>query len=377
LQKVFVTDILKEKFERRGFILKKFFATILVSVAILVAGCKKKVEEVKKISEPVEVEKNISVPKKLATENLIIFSTPEKYSYDNLVSDIEKIKMLCPQVQVKSLGDTFDGRKVFDIVIGDLSCDKQILIFGAMHAREYITTQIVMRQLCDTLDALNGFGGNYKSISTAELLQGVTIHFVPMSNPDGVSISQFGLQGVKNPELRTKISAMSNNLTEWKANAAGVDLNRNFDAGWQEFYGSPSPSSERYKGAFPGSEPEAAALINLVNQYPIKRTISYHTCGALIYWYYKQSGNVLTKSKKFANTISRETGYYLDSDYTAVDAAGFKDWAVYKKGIPSITIETGAETGGIVGVVPVGRFPEMWNRNKNVVYATIYNLKFE
>ena len=370
--------------------MRNLFFVIFMSVTILVAGCTEsdaeenlQVED-KKISaekiqpaEKVEVEKNISTPKKLADENLIIYSTPEKYSYDNLVSDIEKIKILCPQVQVKVLNETLDGRKIFDIVVGDLNCDKQILIFGAMHAREYITTQIVMRQLCNAIDAVNGFGENYNNISTAELLQGVTIHFVPMSNPDGVSISQFGLQGVKNSELRAKVSAMSNNLTEWKANAAGVDLNRNFDAGWQEFGGSPRPSSERFKGAFSGSEPESAALINLINQYPIKRTISYHTCGALIYWYYKQSGNVLTESKKFANTISRETGYYLDSDYTAVDAAGFKDWAVYKKNIPSLTIETGAETGGVVGVVPISRFPEMWNRNKNVVYATIYNLKFE
>ena len=370
--------------------MRKKFLAILILATILISGCgetdakiippeskkisAEKIEE--KISEPVTEEKNISVPKKLAKENLIIFSTPGKYSYDNLVADIETIKKICPQIQVQSLGETFDGREIFDVVVGDLKSDNQILIFGAMHAREYITTQIVMRQLCDAIDAVNGFGGSYNGVSTSELLQGVAVHFVPMSNPDGVSISQFGLQGVKKPELRAKISAMSNNLTEWKANTKGVDLNRNFDAGWQEFYGSPSPSSERYKGAFPGSELESAALINLIQKHNFRRTISYHTCGALIYWYYKQSGAVLAESEKFANAISRETGYYLDSDYTAVDAAGFKDWAVYKKGIPSLTIETGAETGGVVGVVPVSRFPEMWRRNKNVVYATIYNLKF-
>ena len=86
----------------------------------------------------------------------------------------------------------------------------------------------------------------------------------------------------------------------------------------------------------------------------------------------------MEESKKFAQKISSETGYYLDSDYTAVDAAGFKDWAVYKMGIPSITIETGAENGAsVVGVVPISRFNNIWQRNKNVVYATVYNLKYE
>lgn len=154
-------------------------------------------------------------------------------------------------------------------------------------------------------------------------------------------------------------------------------MNRNFDAGWYEFAGSPAPSSERYKGTYPGSEPEAAALIRLTQDYQLKRAISYHTCGALIYWYYKQSGSVLEESKKFAQAISRTTGYYLDDDYTAIDAAGYKDWAVYKLGVPSITIECGAESGDYVNPVPQYRFNEIWARNKDVVLATAYNLKFE
>ena len=87
---------------------------------------------------------------------------------------------------------------------------------------------------------------------------------------------------------------------------------------------------------------------------------------------------MLSKSKKFAQTISDETGYYLDDDYTAVDAAGYKDWAVYKMGIPSLTIEVGAEEGSsIVNPVPIERFGRIWTRNKNVIFATIYNLKYE
>ena len=325
------------------------------------------------------VQNNSATVSKIPRQDLIIYSTPAKYSYENLLQDIKTLENNFPaQVQVVELCDTPDGRKVIDVILGDINGDKQILIFGAMHAREYITVQTVMRQLCEIVDAINGYGGTYQGIPVAELLQGVTIHFVPNDNPDGVAISQFGLSGINNSAIRQQVSAIGGNLQEWKANARGVDLNRNFDAGWQEFYGSPAPSSERYKGTSPGSEPEAAALIKLVQDYPIKRTISYHTCGDLIYWYYKQQGAVLEESKKFAQRISSETGYYLDSDYTAIDAAGFKDWAVYKMGIPSITIETGAENGAsIVGVVPISRFNNIWQRNKNVVYATVYNLKYE
>ena len=193
-------------------------------------------------------------------------------------------------------------------------------------------------------------------------------------------ISQFGLDGIHHADIRQNITQMNNlkGYTKWKANANGVDLNRNFDAGWTEFVGFDKPSSERYKGAYPGCEAESAAFIELTKKYHIKRSISYHTCGASIYWYYKQEGNVLENSRQFAKRISDETGYPLDSDYTAVDAAGFKDWAVYKMGIPSVTIETGAENGSsVMDPVPIDRFGTIWKHNKNVVYAAIYNLKYD
>ena len=313
-------------------------------------------------------------------QNLIVYTIPVRYTYDDFVQDMVCLeKLYGDRIICKKLCDTVDNRGVYDIIVGDPNSDKQILIFGAMHAREYITSQVIMRQLCDSIDALNGYGGEYNGIRTKELLQDVAIHFVPMSNPDGISISQFGLNGIMRDTVRQSVSAMvGSDYEQWKSNANGVDLNRNFDAGWDEYIGRKIPSAERYKGAFPGSEPESEALIQLVKKYNIKRTISYHTCGDLIYWYYKQSGDVLEASRLFAQRISDETRYPLDSDCTAVDAAGFKDWAVYKMGIPSLTIEVGSEDGySVENPVPVDRFGRIWERNRNVVYATVYNLKYE
>lgn len=317
----------------------------------------------------------------ISRQNFVINSTPRKYTYDNLVQDIEKIQDIYgSMIQVQRLCNTIDDRIVYDVVLGDPSGENQILIFGAMHAREYITSQVVMRQLCATIDALNGYGvKEYKGIPIKELLKDVTIHFIPMSNPDGVAISQFGLAGIRSEMVQNKIKSMNvYDYEQWKSNAAGVDLNRNFDADWDSYVGTSKPSSERYKGISPGSEVESSALIRLTQNCNIKRTISYHTCGAVIYWYYKQSGDLLEESRKFASDVSNETGYYLDADYSALDPAGYKDWAVYKMHIPSLTIEVGDENGyWNANPVPIECFNEIWNRNKNVVYATVYNLKYE
>lgn len=318
-----------------------------------------------------------SAQKKFSRDGLIVYSEPEKYSYENFLHDMQILCENYPtQVQSVKLCDTPDGRAVYDIILGDPNGANQILIFGAMHAREYITAQVVMRQLCETLAALNGEKFSYRGVDAAEIFSGVTIHFVPNSNPDGVAISQFGLNAINNPTIRQQVAMIGGDLVQWKANARGVDLNRNFDAGWQEFRGSAYPSAERFKGDYPGSEPEAAALIRLTQDYHIKRAISYHTVGALIYWYYKQSGIALEESEKFAQEISRTTGYPLDDNYTAVDAAGYKDWAVYKLGVPAITIECGAESGYYDNPVPQRYFSGIWQRNRDVVLATAYNLKF-
>lgn len=316
---------------------------------------------------------------KIEALNLIINTIPKKYTYENFVYDIERLQAVYSDIiKTVKLCDTIDGRAVYDIILGNPQGEDQILIFAAMHAREYITSQIVMRQLCDCIDATNGDDKEYKGISTKELLDNVTIHFIPMSNPDGVAISQMGLDGLKNEELRKYVSSIAvGDYEQWKANANGVDLNRNFDAGWNEFVGSTKPSPDRYKGEYPGSEPESAALITLTENYNFRRTISYHTCGALIYWYYKQEGDILEESSDFAQEISMETGYTLDANYTAVDDAGYKDWAVYKMNIPSLTIEVGNEQGkGIINPVPIDCFDVIWQRNKDVAYATVYNLKF-
>lgn len=359
----------------------KSIICIIIMITLLV-GCSANdfltVQKAK--SEATEVSEDVphnELPK-IETQNLIINSSWDLYTYDSLEYDIKKLQEQYGNVlQIVKLCDTADGRAVYDVVLGDINGENQILIFGAMHAREYITSCVVMKQLCDCIDAVNGYGGEYNGIATKELLSGATIHFVPMSNPDGVTISQVGLDGLKNDKVKEYVRCISNgNYVQWKSNANGVDLNRNFDAGWNEFTGSGKPSSERYKGTAPGSELESAALINLTEKYKFKRTISYHTCGALIYWYYKQDGAVFEQSRDFADAISDETGYVLDSDYTSVDAAGYKDWAIYKKGIPSITIEVGNENGGgIVNPVPTSSFDAIWQRNKNVVYATICNMR--
>lgn len=60
----------------------------------------------------------------------------------------------------------------------------------------------------------------------------------------------------------------------------------------------------------------------------------------------------------------------MDADYEALDPAGYKDWAISKEGIPSLTIEVGRDTSP----VPWEQFGEIWEKNKFVFEETLLDL---
>lgn len=128
----------------------------------------------------------------------------------------------------------------------------------------------------------------------------------------------------------------------WKSNAEGIDVNRNFDALWESYYdGVQKPASEHYKGPSAGCTLEAKTLIQLTLKEKFDRTISYHSSGAVIYWSFGQRGELAKKTQSFAKRISAVTGYTPDANYEELDPAGYKDWALLKQHIPSLTIEIG------------------------------------
>jgi activator of 2-hydroxyglutaryl-CoA dehydratase len=60
---------------------------------------------------------------------------------------------------------------------------------------------------------------------------------------------------------------------------------------------------------------------------------------------------------------SRCTGYKTIRDAAEMDGSGYKDWAIQKKRIPSLTIEVGKGQNP----VPHAQLPGIWEQNKNLI----------
>lgn len=301
----------------------------------------------------------------------------EKYTYDQMSQDIQELaSRYSSLMKVNTIGTTLDGRNLYEVVVGNINAEKHVLIHGGIHAREYMTPLLIMKQLEYGL-AFYGTA-SYEGRLLSDLFNKTAIHYVPMVNPDGVTISQSGIGGIRSEELRRTIqqcyqndlaqgrtsAALERYLNYWKANGRGVDLNQNFPADWDEVTSTDMPSYATYKGAAPLSEPESQALANLIQSRNWTATISYHSMGNIIYWDYP-GNTVSAQSQELANAVSAKTGYRLAG---SSGHGGFKDWLQIKENpIPSLTIEVGS----VSCPMPVTEFTDVWNKNQEVWAAVL------
>ena len=315
-------------------------------------------------------------------EGDIVATDSALYTYDMVMRDIYFLKQRYPDLcEIIKLGTTADGRDIIDVAVGSKTASKDVIIQYSMHAREYINTLLGMKQLEELLKGMQG-GAEYNGIPYSTILQDVRLHIIPLMNPDGVTISQLGFDGINSETIRAdlnKIWATDNeagrgdvNLaaytSTWKANALGVDLNRNYDTLWEDagVGGTTEPSSARYPGPFAHSENETIALLALEEAVNCSAQIAYHSEGDLIFWNYGVEGDLYAKDEQLAQVVAATTGYPLESTVTSNQStSGCSDYFIRELGVPSITIETGT------GDCPIGidQWDGIWSRNAQVLPA--------
>lgn len=268
------------------------------------------------------------------TDRLQVVAPTDTYTYDQMLTDISALQQLYPKKMTAShIGITELGRKIPVIRLGDPNAKHHVLMQGAMHGREHFTAWLLM--------ALTDFA------LSMGYTDGVCYHIIPMSNPDGVCISQSGLLDAMQTKIyETDLMAgytTADSVTyarQWKANAMGIDLNRNFESGWEVSLERADPSSEKHRGSKAFSAVESRALRDYTKAYPFNATISVHSHGSVIYYQYGNKQPVNDLSYSLALAAQAATGY-TPLTYDGITGAGYKDWAMDALGIPSLTLEIG------------------------------------
>lgn len=269
---------------------------------------------------------------------LQVVSPTDTYTYEQMTADMNRLAGLYPEsCSVTVIGKSELDKNIPALLIGDPNAKNHVLLHGSIHGREHMTAWLLMAMsdcwLANNLDCMAD----------------VCYHIIPMVNPDGVTISQSGNLDEIQTEIyrRDRYRKLTTDqkqtyAAQWKANALGVDLNRNFPTGWKSLAGPVSPSSQRYKGSVPFSAAETQALRDYTLSGDFSVTVSYHAFGSVIYYEYGSKQPVNELSQALALAVQQVTGY-TPKGSKDVEGGGYKDWAIDELEIPSLTIEIGCQ----------------------------------
>ena len=243
----------------------------------------------------------------------------DDFGYDTLMARLAGVRDSLWHKE--SIGKSRQGREIF-LWRGGVGA-KKVVYVGAHHGMERLTAGVLADFLLETGEmARRGFA--------PVVFEKATFYVVPMLNPDGVEICRRGGE-----------------FSRWQANAAGVDLNHNYDAGFYAYqkpaaaagYGKPGPT--RYAGPHPESEPETAALCRLLRDLmpALCGVLTLHTQGEEIFCGCETGlAAVCTAIGRRLQTL---TGYKLQKPEGLAAYGGLTDWCVEKLRRPAFTLECG------------------------------------
>lgn len=292
-----------------------------------------------------------------------IVNPTKNVTHPEMEYQLKVFSLLYPEfTELKTIGKSVEGRPIYALRVG--SGKKEILMDASMHAREYMTTNVLM-EMIDQYVYHYIKGSKFASYQVKEVLDQTSIWFVPMMNPDGVTLVQSGLNAVSNKDLVRKING-GPNVARWKANIRGVDLNRNFDATWSSIILTPPynvPAFKNYKGIAPFSEPESQALRDFVLTRPFQSYISYHSSGQIIYWGYDSMANH-NRNYNLVKSVANVTGYSIIPPNPKKPTAASESWFTKVKKMPAMTVEIGQYAGE--GPLSFSQWNDIWRRNQTV-----------
>ena len=263
------------------------------------------------------------------------------YDYAALQRVIREIRQRYPFLRTQIFGKSVCGRCLTALTLG--SGNDCVLFAAAFHGQEWITSYIALKFL-SRLCHMEENNMHWRAKAVSKILMSRRVVIIPTINPDGVNIALHGAESAGSYALCVnKVSGGS--LHDWNANARGVDLNHNFNAGWytlreiERGAGVCSPSPRRYGGAYPESEPETRALTNLTMCENPNRVFAMHSQGEEIYWEY--GGIKPDGAKRLALSLAAESGYKLIKNSGLASHGGYKDWFIKEFCRPGFTLEFG------------------------------------
>ncbi len=260
--------------------------------------------------------------------------------------------------RVRTVGRSVCGRPIRVIEIG--SMHNPALFVGGTHGMEWVSVFVCLRLAQELLRAVEEGRAVY-GVDFRDALRKSGVAILPLLNPDGFELFRSGPASA--PARRRFLARFDpTDFPRWQANAHGVDLNRNFNAGFftakrmAAAIGIHRPAPTRYGGALPFSEPETRAVRRLCSQLRPRALYALHAQGEEIYWRYGDREPF--GASYIANLLGSLCGYTLAAPEVLASHAGLKDWFIKRYNRPGFTIELGLGKNPL----PYACFEPLWEK---------------
>ncbi len=265
------------------------------------------------------------------------------------------------------IGNSVLGRPIRGIVLG--GGEQTVLMTAAIHGQEWMTAFVCLR-LCEEIGEAMQSGRLLSGWDLRRALRGRSVVWIPMVNPDGVEIALRGSTTAR--QFATAVKAAGGDVHgRWQANARGVDLNHNFNAGFEKLQqaerknGIIGFAARQWGGPHPHSEPETVALVRLCERVPFRHVVALHSQGEEIYWQYGQ--NTPSVSHLMASVMAASSGYAVAQPTGLASHGGFKDWFIQTTGKPGFTIELGKGENPL----PIDTFEAVYEKAKEMLIISL------
>lgn len=240
------------------------------------------------------------------------------------------------------------------------------MVIANIHGCEVISSELAVA----VVDAL---AAEPLSAAASALLEAADVTIVPVINPDGRARSLASLVGRKPIRLAPR------------RNARGVDLNRNWPWApgvqdhWSPLSGTSRIRTPWYRGPHPLSEPETAALAQLVEIRPPRVLLNLHSTGQIVTYPWSGRPDPTRDRQRFehiadAFTRAQPRWRYRSKQSSAwyPIAGSSNDWLYATHQTLALTVETGVP-GGAVRSRPRRAGSFFWYANPDDPEAHIAN----
>lgn len=294
---------------------------------------------------------------------------PTQVAYSSMLNAwiIEGLGVRYPFLRTGSIGQSVMGKELLYLRFGYGA--KEIFYNAAHHANEWLTTPVLL-QFAEQYAESYAEGGEIGGALSAKLFREYSLYLLPMVDPDGVDLVTGILTSGGFYNRARRIADDYSDIpfpNGWKANIAGVDLNLQYPANWEEAkrikfeQGFVSPAPRDFVGSAPLVAPESYAVYQFTRTHDFRLTLSYHSQGEIIYWKYLDYEP--ERSREIAEYFGEVSGYAVEETPYASGFAGYKDWFIETYNRPGYTIEVGLGESPL----PLSQFPKIYRDNLGIL----------